>query len=278
MRKEKTYEKKGIPVRIRKRALLLALLFAITLLQMPITAWAEEWAMATRVTEENLVYSVSNPSNGKIQFYIKVPAGETVSYSVDLIPNGRTDSIDTKMGSYTNSGTSAVSKKITVTVKYFSNKYTIYASYTTGPSASRTIHEDTDNATSALKSTMTSEKFIWTQARINNYNSGARILEDLVIGIVGVISVAITKKYDVEKETAAVKIILEAAGAIAEYFAEKDGNIMTTPKLNCGYAIQMVPYGGGYTQKLIEYNADGDEVQTVTLGTVSLSTISVGVR
>lgn len=270
--------KNRIPIRIRVKALLMALLFFFALLQAPVTAWAEGWAMATRVNEEDLVYSVSNPSNGKIQFYIRVPAGETVSYSVDLIPHDRTGSIDTKTGSYTNSGTTEVTKKITVTAKYFSNKYTIYASYTTGPSANRTIYEDTDSATSALKYTMTSEKFVWTQARINKYNAGSVVLETLVIGAVSFFQIHIAKDYDAEGLAATVKAILEIADAAAEHFSEKEGSILTTPKLNCGYAIRLVPYSGGYTQQLLEYDENNTLVKIVNMGNVSVSPITVAVR
>lgn len=270
--------KKETPARIRRRALLLVLLFAITLLQMPITAWAEERAMATRVTEESLISSVSNPSNGKIQFYINVPAGETVSYSVDLIPNDRTDSVDTKTGSYTNSGTSAVSKKITVTAKYFSNKYTIYASYTTGPSASRTIHEDTDSATSALKSSVTSERFVWTQSLIDAYNTAGFVTETLVQGVTAYVSFKLVKKYDAQGTAALFETVVGAAGSASDFFYEKTGNITTTPKLGWGYEVVLVPTTGGYIQYVVECNEEGNRTQTVSAGTISLSTITVGVR
>lgn len=267
-------KKNRISVRVRTKALLMALLFLLTLFQVPLIAWAEERAMATRVNEEGLVYSVSNPSNGKIQFYIRVPAGETVSYSVDLIPNNRTDSIDTKTGSYTNSGTTEVTRKITVTAKYFSNKYTIYASYTTGPSANRTIHEDTDSATSALKTPVSSEMFIWTQDLIDTYRTAGFVIRTLTFSVAGYVSF----KLSGAAVAAAVETILQIANDAAETFVKKEGSIVTTPKVNCGYKIVLEPYNGGYTQKLIEYNEARIVVQEVPLGSVSLSTITIGVR
>ena len=57
---------------------------------------------ATNKNDENLITNVSNPSIGTISFYLNVPAGATASYKVELIPNARTGSLDTKSGSVKN--------------------------------------------------------------------------------------------------------------------------------------------------------------------------------
>ena len=269
---------KKTPIRFRTKALLMALLFSVSLFCVPVKAWAESlaetWAMATRITDENLVYAVSNPSNCVIRFNLRIPAGETVSYAVELIPNDRTGSIDTKSGSYTNSGTGEIIKTVTVSAKYFSNKYTIYASYTTGPAANRTIYEDTDSATSALKTTVTSERFVWTQQLINQHKTAGFVAKTLVMGVATTISF----KLSGAGAAVAILFVLDTAESAADTFVEREGNIRTTPKLNCGYAIRMTPGNGSYTWHMIEYDEAGEVVQTVSFGTVSVSTITVGVK
>lgn len=139
-------------------------------------------ASAGTYTDENLITNVSNPSTLQLSFYLNVPAGQTVNYKIEMIPHYRMGSLDTVSGSYKNTGSSNVSKKITVAVNYISPYYTIIASYKTGPAKYQKTYTDTDNAVSEFKNTIYTNTFTWTENNILKYQAGEVVKTVLVIG------------------------------------------------------------------------------------------------
>lgn len=233
---------------------------------------------ATTVNKEDLITSVTNPSNGTISFYLKVPAGTTVSYKVELIPNVRTGSIDTKSGSYQNSGSSQVSKKITVTTKYYSNKYTITASYSTGPARNRTTYSDVDSATSALKTTVYTNKFVWNDANIQKWQAGQRIQVALSFAITGTADIFVTKGVLSGALATSLGVALFVGDLYSAGTVTDTKTITSTPIKNWGYQFRLTPYNGGYTKELLIYDDYGRLHDTVSWGNVSVSGISLAAR
>lgn len=227
-----------------------------------------------RQTDSTLISNIKNPSNGVITFDIKVPAKQTLYYAVELIPNSRTGSIDTaKNASYTNSGAATVSKTISVNVKYLANSYTISANYTTGNDRVRTIYECSKTATSALKTSKSSDKFVWTSSRVTAWQAGTAISTVIYMG---------AEKYTVIITTA-VHPILGAitkatftAGTIAGAVQiQGEASIIQKPQLNWAYQIRYEPSSGGATMYLDIYNASGALLpNSPKLGSISLAGIA----
>ena len=233
---------------------------------------------ATTTNKESLITKVSNPSNGKITFVINVPAKTTVSYKVELIPNARTKSIDTKSGSYKNTGKSQVSKKITVTTRYYSNKYKITASYSTGPARNRKIYKDTDSAVSALKTTIYTNKFVWNSANIKKWKAESRVQVLLGFAITGAADLAVTKGYLSAGYGTVVSLTFlcgdySSAGSVSD-----TKTIQMTPIKGWGFKVKAVPYDGGYTKYLLVYDAKGRLHETIKFGKMSISTISTIIK
>ena len=228
---------------------------------------------ATNKTDENLITYVSNPSSGTISFYLNVPAGVTASYKVELIPNLRTGSIDTKSGSVTNSGSTTLSRKISVPVSYYSNKYTVTASYSTGPARNRTNYSDTDDAVSALKSTTYSTKFVWDDSNVKKWQAGKAVAVTLTFAATVAVDILVTKGKLMGAAATVLSISLYGKDLITsgEYTDTKD--ITSTPIKDWGYQYKLVPTGSGFTRELIVYDAYGRVYETVPFGSISLGTI-----
>ena len=146
------------------------------------------YASTTR-NDESLVSNISNPTNGRIKFTIKVPAKTTIQYKVELVPSKRMGAIDSIDGKVSNKKTKAIWVVITVKVKFFSNKYTVSASYMTGPSRNRTIHKDTDSFTSDIKTTVYSSKFVWNDKNIKRYNACGKL--SIALSFAGTVTIDI---------------------------------------------------------------------------------------
>jgi len=271
MRRQKKLQKL-----IKKNAmalvLALSLLFSATLTNIAVVQ------AATNVNQEDLISNISNTSNAKLSFNLKVPAGVTVSYKVQLIPNKRTGSLDTISGSVKNSEKKQVTKTVSVTTRYYSNKYTISASYSTGPARNRTTYSDEDSATSALKSTVTTNKFVWNDANIKKFKNGERVAVALTFALTGTVDILVSKGYLSGAVATTLSISLFAkdlldAGSIAD-----TSTIATTPIKGWGYQYKLSPYSGGFTKYLLVYDANGKLYQTVNLGKVSTGTITAAIR
>ncbi len=228
---------------------------------------------ATNKNDENLITNVSNPSSGTISFYLNVPAGATASYKVELIPNARTGSLDTKSGSVKNSGTTTLSKKISVQTKYYSNKYTVTASYSTGPARNRTNYSDTDNAVSALKSTTYSTKFVWDDANIKKWQAGKAIAVTLTFAATVTVDILVTKgKLTTGVATAlGISLFVKDLATSGEYTETK--NITSTPIKGWGYQYKLVPTSSGFSRYLVVYDEYNRVYETLSLGSISLGTI-----
>ncbi len=233
---------------------------------------------ATNKTDENLITGVSNPSNAKISFTLNVPAGATVSYKVELIPNKRTGSIDTVSGSVKNSGSSKISKTISASVKYYSNKYTVTASYSTGPARNRTNYSDVDNATSALKSTVYTSKFVWDDNNVKKWQNGQRIAVILSFAITGTVDILATKGYVSSKLATALSITMLAANLAQTGEVTDVKTITSTPIKGWGYKYRLTPTSSGFKKDLLVYDASGKLHQTVSCGSISLGTIYPAMR
>ena len=233
---------------------------------------------ASNVNQEDLITGVSNPSNATISFTINAPAGTTVSYAVELIPNTRTGSIDTIKGTVKNTGTSKLSKKISVTTKYYSNKYSIKASYSTGPARNRTNYSDTDSATSALKTTVYTSKFIWNDANINKWKNGQRIPIVVTFAITGTVDILVTKGMVSGAVATALSIALFAGNMYSAGTVAETKNITMTPIKGWGYQFKLVPYNGGYTKYLIVLDDRGKVYDTINWGKIGISQISLAAR
>ncbi len=113
------------------------------------------------INKESIVSGVRNPENGIIKYKVRVPAGEKIDYSVELVPGKRSNAKDKISGSWINRSRKTVTKTITVRVKYLSNKYTIKASYTSDRIGHKIVYKDVDKAVSALKTTVVTAKLNW---------------------------------------------------------------------------------------------------------------------
>lgn len=232
----------------------------------------------THVDSPSLITNVSNPSNGKLTFYINAPAGAEVHYSVKLIPNPRTGSIDTISGIFENTSRLEVSKKITANVKYYSDLYTVSAYYTTGSYHNLFMYEDEETTTSAMKGTQYSSKFVWDAANVAKWQAGQIVATTIAIGTGIVVDLAATRGYVSGRLATIVTIGLDSASIWGAAQTSTEANIMDTPVEGCAYQIKYVPYSGGYGRYLVSYNSNGGVSSTVSLGNISLSTISLVVR
>lgn len=229
---------------------------------------------ATTKTVEGLITSVSNPSHRKISFYINAPAGKTVSYKVQLIPNKRTGSIDTVSGSYKNSSTSTVKKKISVTVDYYSDLYTVTASYTTGTVRNKTTYSDVDKAISKLDKTVYTKKFVWNDANIKTYTRNNRIVVSLVFATGVGVDFLVTKGY-VSGVLSTMFTITSFTGDLLTAGSVADTkSIQVSPIVGWAYRFKLVPNGNGYKRYLEIFDEYGRLYSTISYGGYSSSYIS----
>ncbi len=260
--------------RKRLRQIVAVVLMGVVLISnsIPVSPCAAE-----HVNKEDLITNVTNPSNGKIRFNINVPAGVTVEYKVQLVPHVRTGSIDTVSGSYKNTSSNQVTRTITVDVDYYTSKYEITATYYTGPARNRTYYEDTDSATSGLKTTVFSNKFVWDDAAINRWKLGQRVGIVLTFAVTGAVDIAVSK--GAISGAYATVLSISLLGADLENVGVADVRTVTsTPIKGWGYQYKLSPCAGGYTKYLLVYDEQGRLHQTYNLGTISLSGITLAIR
>lgn len=232
----------------------------------------------TRVTDNTLVSSITNPSNGVMKFNIKIPAGQTLYYKVELVPNDRTGSIDTAADtSYTNKTASTVTRTVSVNLRYFYSNYTISANYTTGNDRVRTIYECTKAASSRLITAVTSSKFTWDDANISKFNRGQVIAKTLLFAVTGSVDLAVTKGILSGSAATIIGVSTFAADIAGSDIADTK-TIATIPIKGWGYQIKYEPYNGGYKRTLIVYDQFNKVHQTVSLITVSASGLSYVVK
>lgn len=255
-------------------AMLLITLLIFTLLPLSMSYGAS----TSTVTKEGLITNVSNPSNGTITFYIHVPAQKTVNYNVKLVPSKRTGTIDKVVGSYKNTSNKTISKKITAKTKYYSNKYTVNAQYTTGNSKYKTVYKDTDKATSALKKQTFSSKVIWNAKNIKKWKNGNRVALVVEFGTTLAIDIFVSKGY--------LSGTLATAIGISTFvgdFAEggkiyETKTIAKNPIKGWGYRIKAVPGNNGYSKYLQVFNDKGKLYKEYKIGTVSINRISPAIK
>lgn len=232
----------------------------------------------TRKNKEDLVTNVSNISNAKISFNLNIPAGETVSYKVELIPNKRSGSIDTISGEYKNTGNSILTKSITASTRYYSNKYTITATYTTGSSRSKIIYTDVDEAISALKTTVYSTKFVWNDENIRKWKAGQAIFVILSFSITGTADILVTKGILSGKLATSLGLSFLISDISTSGTVASTKTIIYTPIKGWAYQFKLSPYNGGYTRYLLIYDDKGKLHETLNWGNIPLSMISYAYR
>lgn len=244
----------------------------------PLGNWTTQY-----VDDPNLITNVTNPSNGVIRFKLTVPAGRTATYRVELIPNNRTGALDTVSGTYTNTGTTTTSKTVSVDVKYFSDQYTVSASYETGTQHEKYIHEDQEAITSRLVTAIRTNKFVWTEQNVEDYNRNQVITGTLLFASGLLIDILISKGVIVGGTYAmAAKVGYYGASAIDILgpLTQKydDASVQYTPRAGWGFQVEYTPTSdGGYTRKLLVY--EGDDAKTpIVLSTVPSYIISAAVR
>lgn len=232
----------------------------------PFSNWTTRY-----VDDQNLITNVTNPSNGVLCFKLTVPAGRTATYKVELIPNTRTGSINTVNGSYTNSGTTTASKTITVNVNYYSDKYSIYASYQTGTTHEKIINEDRETAVSALKTAVVSDKFIWTQEKLNEYNAGKVISWAVLVGTAYFVSVELTPLAGGSVLVGAIWAYISSGGVDTTNPTEY--KVDMTPRLNMSYQIKSIPTSSGM-DRFITITAPDGRISEYLLISVPLGIIT----
>lgn len=229
---------------------------------------------AACVTKENLITKLANPSNGILTYYLNVPAGKTVRYSVTLVPGKRTGSVDTVAGTCRNTGKKAVLKKISVKTKYYSNQYIVKAQYATGPSRNSVVYKDEDRAVSALRSAVISEKFVWTDDNIKKWRNGQRISMALTFAITGVADFAVTKGYLSGTAATILGVSFSVGNFAGGGTIASSRRIAAVPIKGWGYRIQLVPVKNGYCQYVIVYNDKGKIDSRYKLSMIPVSRIS----
>lgn len=223
------------------------------------------------VDDKNLITNVTNPSNGVLSFKLTVPAGRTATYKVELVPSDRTGSINTVNGSYTNSGTATASKTVTVNVNYYSDKYSIYASYQTGTTHEKIINEDREKAVSALKTRVVSEKFVWTQDKLNQYNAGKVIAWVALVGESCLVSTELTAITGGSMLVVVSWSFISSGGVDTTNKTEYELDM--TPRLNMSYQITYIPTSSGMDRFITITAPDGD-VSQYALPSVPLGMIT----
>ena len=259
----------------KKRKKSMCLLIAIIMGLSLFFSYKEKLYATTNVNQEDLIINVCNPSTGVIKFTLNIPAGVTVSYSLKLVPNSRTGSLDTSSGTCKNSGTKTIKKTITVNVKYFSDKYTISASYYKGPSKNRTCYKDTDKAVSKLKSTIYTNKFIWDDKNIRKYKNGQKVYIVLSFAIATSIDIIVSKGLAPMPLASILNLTLMMGDVSSADGGASTQTIRTTPIKGWGYQIKYVPNTDGYTKYLLVYNDKNKLHETHNLGKEPYSIITL---
>lgn len=231
---------------------------------------------ASDTTVDKIITGVSNPSTGVITFKITAPANTTVDYTLELVPHKRMGSLDGTSGSVKNKSDSPITKKITVPVNYFSDQYTITATYTTGPARNRKYHNDSATVTSSLHETVYSSKFVWDEKNIKTYRAGQVVAVCIPFAVTGAVDIFVTKGALSEGYATLLSVtffagdVLDAAGSGTE-----TRNIRYEPIKGWGYQIKLVPKSGGYTEYLLIYDEHGNLYDTIDIGSSSYSTVSL---
>lgn len=232
----------------------------------------------TYESDPNLITNVSNSQNAIIKFTLSVPAGCTANYSVELVPNERTGSLDTISGTYTNTSSVRASKVISVRVKYFSDQYSVSASYQTGTQHDKHIHEDKESITSKLVTPVTTNRFIWDDAAISKWQTERAIEFVLTFASGFVISIAcgMAPQYAL-LITAGYSTISFAGGLYSSTKVSDSISIMYTPQKNWSFEIKYVVTNNGYNRTLVVYDQNGNLNGTYALSSAQTYTISYAV-
>lgn len=236
--------------------------------------------MSTTVIDEALIGTTSNPSNGVISFTLRVPAGATATYSVDLIPNNHNEAIDHKNGSYTNTGSTTVTRTIRVNVNYYTQGYIISATYSTGPDRDRVYHVDEHTQTSRLVSRVSTERFVWDAENIAIYDAGQDVYTLLSFAVTGGVSLCFVKYAAI---TGHWETVVSVALLMNDVFADPniaatDETLLDTPIAMWGYEFELVPASNGFKKTLVIYDDDGEEYDRKEFGIIPLTIISPAYR
>lgn len=244
----------------------------------PALAYMEEeiQPMSTVVTDSTLIYSTSNPKSGTIRVVFRIPAGAEVTYSIDLIPNNHNTSIDSYNGTVSNTGTSVTTKTINVNVQFYADEYLISASYATGPDRDRTYHVDEGTQSSKHVTQVLTNKFVWDDEHIAEYNNWQDVrilLEYSVQGAVQLIGVATTI------HTGQIEFWLSATLVAGSLFgndevAGTDERLIHIPIEGWGYRFRLTPVSNGYKKELLIYDDQGTLYDTIQMGTISTNAIT----
>lgn len=237
--------------------------------------------LSTTVADEDLIAATGNPSNGVLSIRLKVPAGATATYSVDLIPNNHNESIDHKSGSYENTTTATTTVTVRVNVNYYTQDYIISAVYATGPSRDRVYHVDEHTQTSKLVTKTSTERFTRTSEKIASYYNGQKIYAVLEFTVIGGISLVATaysaSSLDYGTAISFVLLIDEILDVDPEVAATNEA-LISVPIKDWGYEFELVPTANGYKKTFVIYDDNGDEYDRISFGTVPVTVISPAYR
>ena len=229
----------------------------------------------TNRNKESLITNVENPRTGLITFKITVPAKTTVKYKVELILKRRMGSLDTIEGSIKNNKLVKVTKTVSAITRYYSNQYTVTASYSKGPARIRINYSDVDSATSALKETILSSKFTWTDSNIKKWSAGEKLYVTLTLIGGAVLDILISKGYIssmlftfLSVSSAALEII--SAGKVADPL-----EIQTTPIKGWSYRFKFEPTADGIKKYFLVYDQNGKLNQSFFCGEIPLSEVTL---
>ena len=252
----------------RRRRIILAILISIIInLFTP-----SQYALAgTTVSKEDLISSVSNPANGKIRFNIKAPAETVVYYSINLKISNRSGDLNPITGSYHNTGKTTVTRTITKTVNWYSDKYTITAYYYSGPSKNRTTYKDTDNATTKLVSEAYTDKFVWNDKNISKYVNGQRLMITLTFTTTGIMDLLVTKGLLSGTMATVLSTTLVANDIAGADDIAATKTIRSIPIKGWGYQIKLSPTKSGYKEYLVVYDDHSEIYDTYFLTEVKTS-------
>lgn len=181
--------------------------------------------------------------------------------------------------SYKNLSNSKISQKITVNTKYFSNSYTLTANFTTGNDRERTMYETEKTVTSALKTTVRTNKFVWDSRNLAVYATGAAVSVGLSFGLTVTVDILVTKGALSSGFATFLSISMFAGDFV------NAGNVASTVKVTevpiegWGYQVELKPTsGGGYSRNLIIYDENGRIHRTVALTSATASNITLVVK
>ncbi len=222
---------------------------------------------------EDLITSVTNPSNGIISFTVTISKGTEIHYNVYAKTKNYNGSCDSQTGVIKNTTTGTISKTINVPVNAFGT-YEVHAITYSLNSNISLGGWDIDSCISKFTGTIYAEKFSWTQDEINKYNNGQSISKAIEFGYFTFMT-GISTFAKATPVGAAISITFEIIDILISGKAPSTVEVATTPYLGNTYQYKFVANSSGtgyYTYIIITSPITG--INTVYIETTSSSEIT----